>query len=148
MKTTFQDRLRSILDGHGKVPALSKMCGISQSTLRSYIGSDGKSGKASIPNLNNVIDIASAAGVNFLWLATGEGEMSGDTSYSSVCIDDVLAAMKHLEEWLAIRRGTMDPDIKVYAVKLLYESWATKEKYNDETPDRDLEKVLEKLMNR
>jgi hypothetical protein len=67
MDQAFIDRMRVCADLAGSVNALARKAELSQSGIRRYfVGGD--------PTRRVLIALAKAAGVNFLWLATGEGQ--------------------------------------------------------------------------
>ncbi|MDN6860738.1 helix-turn-helix transcriptional regulator [Pseudomonas sp. CAN2814] len=63
----FSERLHLAI-GDQSVLAFAKRCGISDSLVRKYLG-------GSLPGMDNLVTLATAAGVSIEWLATGEGEM-------------------------------------------------------------------------
>lgn len=65
---SFTVRLREII-GNEPLRSFGNRCGVSAGALHHYlnIGSE--------PSLSRLVAIANAAGVNLLWLATGEGPM-------------------------------------------------------------------------
>ncbi len=72
----FCDRLKLAL-GDESTNGFAKSCGYSESTMRGYLS-------GSIPSLEKAAHIAKKAGVNLLWLATGEGPMRpGEQSEAS-----------------------------------------------------------------
>lgn len=104
------------------------------------------------PDADYLIAIA-AAGADVTYIITGvrTGTPGAQTPLpDDTCIDDVLAVVVLLEEWLAGRGGTMDPDIKAHAIRLIYDAWrlAGERKGAFQGPDKGLEKILEKLMDR
>jgi phage repressor protein C with HTH and peptisase S24 domain len=66
-QTTFHERLNAAM-GAESAHAFAKRAGLSDSSFRQYL-------KGSMPGLDNLIDIAHAAGVSLDWLALGRGEM-------------------------------------------------------------------------
>ncbi|MEO5327274.1 MAG: helix-turn-helix domain-containing protein [Magnetococcus sp. THC-1_WYH] len=139
----------------GNWAELSRRSGVPTTTLQSI--KEGTRARE-----DTIVRISSAFGLSIDWLLTGEGPMRrndssevkaspGKTQNSDECIEDVLAALVKLEDWLAGRGGAItDPKVKAHAVKLVYEAWERAEKRNDasEGPDRDLENILGRLMDR
>ncbi len=63
------------------------------------------------------------------------------------CIQDMLDSIIYLENWLVRQGGSMEPDIKAHAVKLVYDAWGRREEKGEIfNPDKNLEKILVKLM--
>ena len=67
----FKDRLQ-LLIGQRSVNAFAKLCGVPESTLRSYLSGRSK------PGLEHTQRIADACGVNRYWLVTGMGSPRRD----------------------------------------------------------------------
>lgn len=76
----FQERLKGILKGKS-VRDFGRKAGISEGAIRHYLNGD------SFPDLDRLASIAHNAGVNLLWLATGEGPKQGETM---TCAGDAL----------------------------------------------------------
>ncbi|MBF0424131.1 MAG: helix-turn-helix transcriptional regulator [Magnetococcales bacterium] len=105
-----------------------------------------------VPDATFLTKIAQA-GADVTFILTGirtqpsaQDPASPQESPPDECIEDVLKSMVYLENWLARQRGKMDPDIKAYAIRLIHEAWRKREQKGETSPDKNLEKVLLKLM--
>ena len=67
--TEFAERLK-VLIGEESANAFARRVGLGESLLRKYLA-------GSIPSIDKARELAERSGVNFLWLATGEGPMRG-----------------------------------------------------------------------
>lgn len=68
---TIGTRIEQVAGMVGGKRALSNAIGVTEAQIYRYI--NGKN----LPSVNVIVDMARAAGVNLLWLATGEGQMKG-----------------------------------------------------------------------
>ena len=64
-ESELKDRIREIIDGEA-VAAFARRCGITESLVRKYLS-------GSQPSVENLVLLASTAGVSVEWLATGRG---------------------------------------------------------------------------
>jgi len=88
-RTGFSVRIRKLATLIGGPKQLSERSGLSRAVIGKYL-----SGKSD-PSRERLIKLAEAAGISIRWLATGEGEMSGN--------DDSYVFMPRLE----IRKGQL-----------------------------------------
>lgn len=89
----FKDRLQ-LLIGQRSVNAFAKVCGVPESTLRSYL-----SGRSN-PGIEHAQRIADACGVNRYWLVTGLGSPRRDEPgavdpFSELRVEDQQAGYGH-----------------------------------------------------
>lgn len=70
----FADRLKVAI-GRNSVNSIAKKCDISESLIRNYL-------KGAMPGLDKANSLANALGVNFSWLATGEGSPEGVSDFT------------------------------------------------------------------
>ena len=117
----FIERMRICADLAGSVNALARKAELSQSGIRRYFtGGD--------PTRRVLIAIAEAAGVNVLWLTTGEGAMQGSVEAShdpEPCLglvsETLRLTLETVEEALLKSGRDMSPAKKVELVLAVYE---------------------------
>ncbi len=117
----FIGRMRICADLVGSVNALARKAELSQSGIRRYFtGGD--------PTRRVLISIADAAGVNFLWLATGEGSMlkgaadvAGSHGAGRLIPETLHLTIETVEEALLESGRDMLPAKKAELVMAVYE---------------------------
>lgn len=87
---SFKERLRA-LQGDTSVSAFARKCGLKEASIRQYLDDE----KPSKPSIDNVQQIARAAGVSIEWLITGEGNRFSDSASVFVPFMDVTASAGH-----------------------------------------------------
>ncbi len=124
MDQAFIDRMRVCADLAGSVNALARKAELSQSGIRRYfVGGD--------PTRRVLIALAKAAGVNFLWLATGEGQKllrdgagGGQSCMGQVCglnPETLRLTIETVEEALLELGRELTPSRKAEMVAAVYE---------------------------
>ncbi|WP_162787910.1 helix-turn-helix domain-containing protein [Chromobacterium haemolyticum] len=95
--------------------------GVSEVMLRTYIRED------SSPRFDAMVNLAGAAGVDLVWLATGEGsdDQESVTAAEAKSAEEDSAGMiklsvQALEEWLLEENLELDPERKAEVVVVLY----------------------------
>ncbi|MER2512411.1 MAG: hypothetical protein ABTQ25_08340 [Nitrosomonas ureae] len=130
----FKNRLKQLINEKfsGKDTLFAKAADLSQSGLRRYLsGGD--------PTRAKLIAMASAAKVNLLWLATGEGPISGNfeqnhTQNGKIDTDRLRLAIETVEEGLLETRRKMAPDKKAELILAVYDLFTdTSEAKTDRT---------------
>lgn len=84
----FPERLRLALKGES-VNSFAKKCGVTESLLRKYLG-------GSLPGMKHLVTISEQAGVDLVWLTTGEGPMEKIQSLTSSA-EQITFAIRNLE---------------------------------------------------
>lgn len=128
----FVARINMLIEASKSVASLAKAAGVSEGALRNWAF------RGAEPSRANLIALARAAGVNVLWLATGEGPMRpGDTQApaqveekgksaeekrdSPADVELLTDIIRAVEELLAEAKRTITPDKKAQVIALLYE---------------------------
>lgn len=118
----FIERMRACADLVGSVNALARKSGLSQSGIRRYFtGGD--------PTRRVLIAIAEAAGVNVLWLVSGEGTMLRESPAGAAALGEALAlapeilqlSLETIEEALLKSGRKMSPAKKAELAMAVYE---------------------------
>ena len=120
----FIERMRVCADLAGSVNALARKAELSQSGIRRYfVGGD--------PTRRVLIALAKAAGVNFLWLATGDGQKllgdsidGGQACMGQVCglnPETLRLTIETVEEALLEAGRQLTPARKAEMVAAVYE---------------------------
>jgi DNA-binding phage protein len=121
MDTGFVERMQRCAERVGSVNALARKADLSQSGIRRYF-SGGE------PTRKVLIAIASAAEVDFLWLATGEGSMLGgmdgalrNSVLPKLNAEALRLAIETVEEALSEADRAVPSDRKAEMVSAAYE---------------------------
>lgn len=111
---TLADRLHMII-GSESVASFARRSGVGESLLRKYLN-------GALPNSNNLVLLADAAGCHVDWLASGRSpRMRGDLSADSALVDETSVAE---DEFLLLKRYRNADNEQKAAVQALLDAIA------------------------
>jgi len=123
-ETSFNERIRIIIEKVGSAEKLATLSGMSSRVIGKYLAGE------SDPSREKLVALANAAGVSVAWLATGEKALSPEQPdfvcehgpHYSAGIDEslLISIIEAIEEHLAAIDGELAPKKKAQLIATLY----------------------------